>query len=273
MSNMAVRIIVGAIGIPLVVALVLYGGFIFQIATVIIAIAGLVEFYDIARKKNTSPNSALGIMAAVALYSMIFFPVMQSNISTILALTVLTAVICELWRKSGSPFSNIAATIGGVLYFPLLFMFVPLLHRLDASGLGGGGGRWLVLALFVSVWMCDSTAYFAGKYFGQRKLFERISPKKTWVGAIAGFFGAIAGFYIAGVYSLPDVAPVHWIVLGSISGLFGQVGDLGESLLKRDAAIKDSSTLLPGHGGILDRFDSMVFVAPLTYFYVTFMIL
>lgn len=271
MSNMAIRIIVGAIGIPLMIALVLYGGVIFQVLTSVIAIAGLIEFYNIARKKNTSPNSTLGIIGVVGLYSLIFFPSTQSNLMAVMAITVLTAIICELWRKNGSPFANIAATLGGLLYFPLLFMFVPLLHRLDIAGLENG--RWLVLALFISVWMCDTAAYFAGKYFGRRKLFERISPKKTWAGAIAGFFGAIAGFYIAGIYSLPAVSSVHWIALGSISGLFGQLGDLGESLLKRDAAVKDSSTLLPGHGGILDRFDSMVFVAPLTYFYIIFIIL
>jgi phosphatidate cytidylyltransferase len=136
--------------------------------------------------------------------------------------------------------------------------------------------RWggaTVISVFVSLWMCDSLAYFAGRFFGKHKLFERVSPKKTWEGASAGYVGAVAAFLIAQNYFLPFMSVGNAFVCGSIVGIFGQLGDLAESLLKRDAGVKDSSALIPGHGGVLDRFDSLIFVSPLIFFYLDFVVL
>jgi phosphatidate cytidylyltransferase len=120
--------------------------------------------------------------------------------------------------------------------------------------------------------VCDSAAYFVGRAFGRHTLFERVSPKKTWEGAIAGFFFAVGAFLLARFLVLPYLSVSDALICGTIVGLFGQIGDLAESLLKRDAGVKDSSQLIPGHGGVLDRFDSIMFVAPLIFLYLDFVV-
>jgi len=119
-----------------------------------------------------------------------------------------------------------------------------------------------ILAILVSVWGCDTFAYFFGKQFGKHRLFERVSPKKSMEGAVAGLFGAVLVFFLTRWVGLLDIPTDLAIVSGLIVGIFGQMGDLVESWFKRDAGVKDSSNLLPGHGGILDRFDSTTFIAP-----------
>ena len=129
-----------------------------------------------------------------------------------------------------------------------------------------------MVSVFASVWVCDSAAYFVGRALGKHPLFKRVSPNKTWEGAIGGFVGAVAVFTVARFIALPYLSVVQAIVCGALIGLFGQVGDLVESLLKRSAGVKDSSALIPGHGGVLDRFDSLMFVAPLLFFYLEFIV-
>jgi len=130
----------------------------------------------------------------------------------------------------------------------------------------------LIITMLGSIWVCDSAAYFIGRAIGKHKLFERISPKKTIEGAIAGFVFAILAFVGLGELFLAEIPVVHFIVGGSIVGVLGQYGDLAESMLKRDAGVKDSSNLLPGHGGALDRFDSILFVSPSYFIYLSIVI-
>jgi phosphatidate cytidylyltransferase len=123
------------------------------------------------------------------------------------------------------------------------------------------------MSIFFSVWLSDSAAYFIGKSIGKRKLYPRISPKKTWEGAIACFIAAVISFPLLIKLFLNDFPIIHTIIIGAIIGIFGQIGDLAESQLKRDAGIKDSSNIIPGHGGFLDRFDSILFIGPIIYLY------
>ena len=123
------------------------------------------------------------------------------------------------------------------------------------------------------VWASDVAAYFGGRAFGKRKLFPRISPKKTWEGAISGLFGAMAAglliyliYHNLNIFNLLDLK--DWLILGAITAVFGITGDLVESMLKRSVNIKDSGNLLPGHGGFLDRFDAFIFVIPFAYLYI-----
>jgi len=267
MSNMAIRIIVGAVGIPIVILLIMFGGEVFRALTALIAAIGLLEFYAITGQKGARPNIAIGIAATAAIYAPIFFGLNTNTLLAAAVCMVLATVAIQLWRK-GSAVWDITSTLSGVLYFPLLFAFLPAIHAMKLPI----DGRFAVLSLFASVWLSDSAAYFGGKLFGRHKLFERVSPKKTWEGAAAGFFGAIIGFAAVGNILMPEVAVIHWLILGGLTGIFGPIGDLAESLLKRDADIKDSSNILPGHGGILDRFDSMTFAAPIMYFYIVFIL-
>ena len=141
-----------------------------------------------------------------------------------------------------------------------------------SAGINTVGLTWqayLLLSMFVSVWVCDSAAYFAGRAFGKHKLFARVSPKKSWEGAIAGVIFSTLSFALLTHTFLENFPLIHGICIGLLIGIIGPIGDLCESLLKRDANIKDSSSLIPGHGGVLDRFDSIMFVAPTIYIYLS----
>lgn len=199
----------------------------------------------------------------------------------------------ELFRNRGSALLNIAVTVLGTLYVSLFFgsligireLFIPedfpVFAHFAVTGFSASEEvaatvyRWgglTVMVFFASIWLCDSAAYFAGRAFGHHKLFERISPNKTWEGAVAGLLFAVAAFILGKVVLLPYLTISQAATCGAIVGVFGQLGDLAESLFKRDAGVKDSSTLIPGHGGILDRFDSLLYASPLLYFYLDFVV-
>ena len=193
-------------------------------------------------------------------------------------------MILELWNNKPNAGLNIATTITGVIYIPFSLVFIILIrnfyhiinsirngsidyiqvsntHLLINSYEGAG----LLLSILISIWVCDSGAYFLGKAIGKHKLFERISPKKTWEGAIGGLIFGILGFWGATTVLLNSFPLIHVIVIGLIVGTIGQIGDLAESQLKRDTGLKDSSAIIPGHGGVLVRFDSILFVMPFVF--------
>ncbi len=204
-----------------------------------------------------------------------------------MALFVLLVLTLELWSNRPNAANNVCLTVGGVLYIPFSLWFLIAIRRLDsinfkdflsdiydggqvsAANIHLGGGSecaFMVMSLLFSVWICDSAAYFVGKNFGKHKLFERVSPNKTWEGAFGGFLGGVGGFICSTAVLIPDFPLYYSAILGAVIGTVGQIGDLAESLIKRDAGVKDSSALIPGHGGALDRFDSIIFVAPPIFF-------
>lgn len=220
-------------------------------------------------------------------------PTMAQLFLILFLIAVPLMMVAELRRNRGSALVNLSVTVFGAAYVSVFFgslvglreLFIPedfpVFRNFQLTGIAipddvaGKVYRWggyTVLVVFASIWVCDSAAYFAGRAFGRHKLFERVSPKKTWEGAVAGFVGAVVAF-VAGKYiALPYLGLAEAVFCGVIVGVFGQVGDLAESLLKRDAGMKDSSSLIPGHGGILDRFDSLMFVSPLLFFYLDFIV-
>ena len=134
------------------------------------------------------------------------------------------------------------------------------------------GSAGLIMTTFLTVWICDTCAYLLGMAFGRHNLMPSVSPKKTWEGAIGGFLGAVLSFWAASYWLLPGFGVYNALLLGAIIGVIGQIGDLAESKIKRDAAVKDSSNIIPGHGGLLDRFDSILFVIPAVLIYLLFYI-
>lgn len=199
----------------------------------------------------------------------------------------------ELFRNKASALVNVSTTVFGAVYVSLFFgsligireLFVPedfpVYAHFTITGVAVGEevigtidrwGGWTVVVLFASIWTCDSAAYFAGRAFGRHRLFERVSPNKTWEGAVAGLLFAIGTFMLGKFLLLPYLTPGQAATCGVVVGIVGQLGDLVESLLKRDAGVKDSSTLIPGHGGVLDRFDSLMYVSPLLFFYLDFVV-
>lgn len=257
------RIIVGLVGIPFLVWIMLHGGYGFLFFTVSIAALAQWEFYKAARHKGYQPIEWLGIGAgSVYLASVSSVGLVPFSAEFTMAAMVLAASIAEVFRQRSTALANVMTTVGGFLYIPFMIGFFHLMQQQFQEHYHTGG-RLFTVILFAGIWLCDSAAYFSGKFLGKHKLLERVSPKKTWEGAIGGFICSIVGVYGLSEWLLKPALPMLFIVLtGAIIGTIGQIGDLFESLIKRDAQIKDSSGILPGHGGILDRFDSALFVAP-----------
>lgn len=289
MNNTLTRILVAVIAIPIIVWLVYQGGWWFTGFVEGLVLLGLYEYYAMARAKGFAPNTVVGFTTG-ALLPVLVYVVLQGEQSPLLLFTfpalallaVLFTLCSELWRNTNAPLANTAITLFGVLYVAMgftTFIGVRMLFLAPwntAIHDGWQANMWgfvLLLTMFVAVWVCDSAAYFVGRAFGKHKIAPHISPKKSWEGGIAGLVGAAAVFASAAVWLLPVLPIVHAIILGFLVGTVGQVGDFAESWLKRDAGVKDSSNLIPGHGGILDRFDSMLFVAPTVFLYISFFLL
>lgn len=278
MSNMIKRIIVGAIGIPFLVWVILHGGYGFLFFTMIISALAQWEFYKTARIKGYQPIEWLGIgfgllylasVAPICIDKPPMEPIATLPTEFIIGAMVLIAFIMEVFRSRSTALANAMTTVGGFLYIPFSIGF---LHHINSFFIEEShlGGKMFIVILFAGIWLCDSAAYFTGKFMGKHKLLERVSPKKTWEGAIGGFVFAIAGVYGLSQWLIePHFSTTFIILTGVLIGTIGQIGDLFESLIKRDAQVKDSSHIIPGHGGMLDRFDSLLFVAPALWLLLT----
>lgn len=251
--------------------------------TVLVAVLGLLatlEFYRLGGYSGRRPLTYFGLVFTLLLI-VGRNPDLLARLETLrdpslLMPSLLTAatalsLIWIVWRRENTgAFADWAWTVGGILYIGWLFS-----HMVSLRGLADGR-NWVFLAL-LATFASDSAAFFVGRSVGRHRLAPRISPKKTWEGAIAGVFGAVLlSFVFAQPTVFDQTNPLHiaalsyWqaALLGGLVSIFGQFGDLAESLLKRNAATKDSSGLLPGHGGVLDRLDSVLFAGIVVYYYV-----
>ena len=273
MSELTKRIIVATVGIPFAFFVVYLGGIAFNIVIALIASLALKEFYDIAEKKGYPTFKIWGIFLGLIPFALsLVGHFYQESLSFLLAIPVITSIslillvfgtlFLVLFSKRQNSIASIGTMLTGFFYISCSF-FTLVLLRNSNFGDNENFRLFVVIIMFCSIWICDSAAYFIGRKFGKRKLLERVSPKKTIEGAIAGFIASTIFFPLAAIFLLPDFNFIYSLLLGLIVGIFGQVGDLIESKLKRDADVKDSSNLIPGHGGILDRFDSIIFVSPL----------
>jgi phosphatidate cytidylyltransferase len=222
------------------------------------------------------------------------FPSQAQLLLIVLILSVAILIVIELFRsKASSPLLNLSTTILGVACVSLFLgsfigireLFTPLnfpMLRYVSAGADVFApayvdqvyrwGGYTVISIFATIWICDTAAFHAGTVMGTHKLYPAVSPNKSWEGAIAGFLAAIATAVAAKFLVLPYLSVGSAVIIGIIVGVFGQIGDLAESMLKRDVGVKDSSTLIPGHGGAFDRFDSLLLVSPLVYLYLDFII-
>ncbi len=259
LNNFQQRVLVGLVGGGVFVGAIYVSEWTFAALFLGLTILGVREFYQLLTFRGFTPNYNAGIILGSALFVLIFL--LQLNIvpgSILYALppVLFFVFIAELYRKREQPFVNIALTLLGVLYVGGSFSMLSLLGFLN------GSYSWqVILGTMLLIWTSDSGAYFAGKTFGKTKLFERVSPGKTWEGWMGGTLLAVGVGYILSLY-LDDLDFPHWLGVALIVSVFGVLGDLIESLLKRSLQVKDSGTLIPGHGGILDRFDSLLMVVP-----------
>lgn len=258
-TNLQQRIIVGLIGAALFIGGILYNEWTYFLLFLGLTLLGLLEFYKLIHTQGIKANQPVGLLLGSFLFISVFLVKKEvvSEEILYLALPLLTITfVLELYRKHPQPFSNIAYTLLGVFYVAVPFALLHLLGFLHRTY------SWQpILGLMLLIWTADTGAYIAGKNFGKHKLLERVSPGKTWEGWIGGTVLAIAAGYALSLY-FQDLALYQWIGVAMLVSVFGVLGDLVESLLKRSLGVKDSGTLLPGHGGILDRFDSLIIVIP-----------
>jgi phosphatidate cytidylyltransferase len=270
LGNTSIRVLVSIVAIPLLVLLAYLGGVYFLSFVLIISGLSFYEFAMMSKLKGANVNLNFGLLGLVIIilnsYRNFF------NTIHILILFVIILVVLELFRKKGSSILNLSATLLGLFYLGIFGSTLIGIREFypNLQGLYQQGG-FLIISIFATIWICDSAAFFGGTAFGKHKLFLRVSPKKTWEGAVFGFVFAILTMLLARILVLDFLSLKDALIIGLIIGLFGQIGDLVESLLKRDAQIKDSSNLIPGHGGIFDRFDSLFFSAPIIYLYLTYL--
>ena len=265
MNNLTKRTISGIAFILIIVGALMAGPLTFYILFAVITGLCLFEIYNLADAIDTNTQKVTGIIAGLVIFSLNFLIAAGIiGISWLLVILpfVFLVLIRELFRKQANPFRNIVFTLAGWVY-PVLFLSMACqLAYLDV--LQSGYSPHIVLSLFVLIWSNDTFAYVTGKKLGKRKLFSRISPKKSWEGSAGGllftFLTAIVIFFLFNKLDL-----LSWIILAIIVSVAGTFGDLFESAIKRSVGTKESGYLIPGHGGALDRFDSAIFVFPLAY--------
>jgi len=269
LSNTATRVLVSVIAIPLIIATCYFGGIYFFLFALAIALISFYEFYLIVGNKGANVNFFVGMFA-------ILFLIFNSYLHffdrySFLILVVLLASLIELFRNNGSAIINLGTTLLGIFYIGLFSSALIDIREFypNVGDLYLHGG-YLIISVLATIWICDSAAYFGGLSLGKHKLFPRVSPKKSWEGAVFGFVFAILTMLLAHYVILDFLSLKESITLGVIIGIVGQIGDLIESLIKRDAEVKDSSALIPGHGGIFDRFDSLLFSAPVILLYLKY---
>ncbi|MGH9797601.1 MAG: phosphatidate cytidylyltransferase [Candidatus Polarisedimenticolia bacterium] len=233
------------------------------------ATLALRELYRLSEGSGARPHKLLG--ALIALLAMASGVVSRLPLEYAVVVGLVAAPILSLrrggeWRRV---FPDLGATLFVGLFVGLLFGYMGRLRVVEPAG-NGEAGRDLVFLLFLVVWGGDMAAYYVGSYIGRRPLAPRVSPRKTVEGAAAGIAGALAAAFLARAWFMNRLEVVDCVVLGVALGIVGMMGDLVESMLKRGAGMKDSAALLPGHGGILDRVDSLLYAAPVLYYYYLF---
>lgn len=230
-----------------------------------ITLMGTFEFYKLAKKANSSPQLYTGMIAAGILFLACFVTKYLNITSLFLLFSIIIVMIpiIELYRKKENPFTNIAFTLLGLIYVALPFS---LLNYMAFPFDDQQFHYKIILGVFVMIWANDTGAYLVGVNFGKHRLFERISPKKSWEGSIGGAITTLIVAWLCSIY-LVELTLIQWFVIGVIVVLFGSIGDLVESLFKRSINIKDSGNILPGHGGILDRFDAILLVSPMVFIF------
>jgi len=274
MSNFWARTFTGLSLVFILLAALFLNGWVFASLFLLILVVGLNEFYGLIANETCQPQKYYGLFAGILIYvlnTLAFFVWnnLPDNGGSLLPFLIpiplfFFSFILEIYRKKANPLLNIATTSMGYLYIALPFSLLNAFSGNDVTHYHGLPA--LLTGYFALTWIYDTGAYLFGKQFGKHKFFERISPKKTWEGTLAG--AIIAYLATWGIsFLVKEIPAIDWFVMASLVILFGTHGDLAESLIKRNLNIKDSGNILPGHGGILDRFDTILLSVPFVFLY------
>ena len=268
MSNLVLRAITGAVIVAAIIGSILSGKYFFGGLFFAFTVMGTYEFFTMVKKSDIIAQRYFGTAIAAVLYLLLWWVSFNSDRAMYLVIIVLLVFIVpirELYRTdSNKPIQNIATTLLGIVYvaFPFGLMNFMFRHK-------GVETFHLLLSLFVILWTADTFAYLVGSRIGKNRLFERISPKKSWEGSVGG---AVAALIAAFIFSLffKEMTLALWMGYALVIVVAGTYGDLIESMFKRSLNIKDSGNILPGHGGILDRFDAVFIAVPAAILYLMF---
>jgi len=264
LNNLFTRTLTGFLYVLVITGSLLLGPYSFGLVFLAITILSLNEFYSLTRKFGCSPPRFTGVAGGFVLFLSVFVSyIFDLPVTISVAVIPFAALmfVLVLYRKKSQPVVDIAAGILGLVY-----VAVPLSIFNYFAFFGNTYTYEIILGFFILIWINDSLAYLVGISFGKHRLFERISPKKSWEGAVGGaLFTLIAACFIGGLF--PILRTTDWIVTAIVISVAGVYGDLVESMMKRSANSKDSGKMLPGHGGILDRIDSVLLSAPFVFMY------
>lgn len=271
MSNGTLRVLTAVVALPVVIAAAWAGGVWFAALVALAAVAAQRELYRLAEAAGARPHVVLGLAAGAAVALVPLWPDAR-----FVALVAVVAMLCAVpfrhvasGEGESNPVVDLAASLAGLVY-PAALLATLTAIRLDvAAGLPGREPVWATLAVFLLVALADTAAYYTGRAIGKTPLAPSVSPKKTREGAMGGVVGAMLGAWALGAFALPSVPMWAMLTLGVVAGVVSPLGDLAESRLKRAVGVKDSGTLLPGHGGFLDRLDALLVAAPLAYLVLT----
>lgn len=266
------RILTAVVALPILLFTVWSSSpYYFVILSTIAVLLALGEFYSLATKARCQPQVVTGFCAALVVIASFVFEEPLLTVAALIAVAIVT-LVAAVFRPGELKESlvSVSSTIFGVIYVALLASCLVGVRMISDTRFAAPVSHLASKALtmfFAIVILTDTGAYYTGRTIGRHKLAPRISPGKTIEGAIGGFFMAAVAGYVSKLTFFPEVPLAHCLVLGAVIGIVGQIGDLAESLLKRGSDVKDSGRLLPGHGGMLDRVDSILFSAPVLYFY------
>ena len=285
MNSLLKRSLTGILIVGGILAGLLINSLSFFIVFLIIMVATQWEFYRMLHRIKVRPQATFGIAMGMTMYVLAFMVAIHALPEEYLSLILLFfpfVFIHEVYAQHNRPFHNIAYTFLGLIYIALPFSLLSFLvfdiHEKMQPVFALDGGEdilnfllqpgfaidytpGVLLGIFILIWLYDTGAYLSGMLFGKRRLMPRVSPKKTWEGLIGGSIVALITAFFLGRY-LKDLNTTEWLLMVFVVVVFGTLGDLSESLLKRRTGLKDSGSILPGHGGFLDRFDSFLLIIP-----------
>lgn len=258
------RVLAAVVGLLMVVPAIAWFGLpAVQIIVAIVLVICLDEY-----RRMAAPSLGLeGLVALLAAGGLVFGMMVWGDAALATPALAAGTVGLMVFAMLRVPDTTQASTLGlrlvaGLVYIPVLLAFIPWICEFES------GRTWIALLLTIT-WAGDTGAYFAGRAFGRHKLFERVSPKKTWEGAAGGMVAAILGAGVVKTLGLPGLPWLHCVLLAILVDAVGITGDLVESMLKRSFGVKDSGSIMPGHGGLLDRVDALLFTAPVAWIYAT----
>lgn len=267
MKSLLIRTLTGILFISIVILSILFSGKVLFNVFLLFSCIALFEYRTLLVQKGIN-LSFFFYITALLVYFLISNTKIRSIITGEMLLLLIVVVffllfIVELFRKKENPFTNIGYSVTGIIWIVVPFSLINTIPSMLSQG-----GEYFLLSLFIFVWLYDTMAYCIGSLAGRHRLMERISPRKSWEGAIGGTILLVGlSFFMHRIFTVLSLSVIQWIILAFMVAVVATVGDLVESLFKRQLLVKDSGFILPGHGGILDRFDSILFVIPFASLY------